>query len=108
MWAGCSGGCCGVVTVSVSFGPVSPYVFSENQSFALKSVPFGSDLFTCLYVPQNEVPLTLLMFNVSIELGQLLLIAVILAAALVLHRLRHGVAGLASGRLQPTASPRTG
>ena len=43
MWAGCSGGCCGVVTVSVSSGPVSPYILSENQSLALKSVPFGSE-----------------------------------------------------------------
>jgi hydrogenase/urease accessory protein HupE len=38
-------------------------------------------------LPQNEVPLALLMFNVGVELGQLLFIAVILAVALVLKRL---------------------
>ena len=40
-------------------------------------------------LPQNEVPLALLMFNVGVELGQLLLIAVIPAAVLVLNRLRR-------------------
>jgi hydrogenase/urease accessory protein HupE len=38
-------------------------------------------------LPQNEVPLALLMFNVGVELGQLLFIAVILAIALLLKRL---------------------
>ena len=38
-------------------------------------------------LPHNEVPLALLMFNVGVELGQLLFIAVILSIALLLNRL---------------------
>ncbi|MCP4331315.1 MAG: HupE/UreJ family protein [Gammaproteobacteria bacterium] len=40
-------------------------------------------------LPQNEVPLALLMFNVGVEIGQLLFIAFILAMVLVLRRLRR-------------------
>ena len=40
-------------------------------------------------LPQNEVPLALLMFNVGVELGQLLFSAVILAIVLLLNRLRR-------------------
>ena len=39
-------------------------------------------------LPQNEIPLALLMFNVGVELGQLLFIGVILAILLLLKRLR--------------------
>ncbi len=39
-------------------------------------------------LPQNEVPLALLMFNVGVEIGQLLFIGVILVMALALRRLR--------------------
>ena len=38
-------------------------------------------------LPQNEVPLALLMFNVGVELGQLMFIAVILAIIFLLNRL---------------------
>ena len=38
-------------------------------------------------LPQNEIALALLMFNVGVELGQLLFIAVILATALLLKKL---------------------
>ena len=40
-------------------------------------------------LPQNEVPLAPLTFNVGVELGQLLFIAVILAIVLLLNRLRR-------------------
>lgn len=40
-------------------------------------------------LPQNEVPLALLMFNVGVELGQLLFIAVTLVIAWSLNRLRR-------------------
>jgi hypothetical protein len=40
-------------------------------------------------LPQNEVPLALLMFNVGVELGQLLFIAAILAIVMLLNRLRR-------------------
>jgi hydrogenase/urease accessory protein HupE len=40
-------------------------------------------------LPRNEVPLALLMFNVGVELGQLLFIAVMLAIAWSLNRLRR-------------------
>jgi hydrogenase/urease accessory protein HupE len=40
-------------------------------------------------LPQNEVPLALLMFNVGVELGQLLFIAAILGIVLLLNRLRR-------------------
>jgi hydrogenase/urease accessory protein HupE len=40
-------------------------------------------------LPQNEVPLALLMFNVGVELGQLLFIAVILAIISLLNRLHR-------------------
>ena len=40
-------------------------------------------------LPQDEVPLALLMFNVGVEIGQLLFIAVILAALFVLKRLHQ-------------------
>ena len=39
-------------------------------------------------LPQNEVPLALLMFNVGVELGQLLFIAVILVLVLALRKVR--------------------
>ena len=39
-------------------------------------------------LPQNEVPLALLMFNVGVEIGQLMFIATILAMILVARRLR--------------------
>ena len=39
-------------------------------------------------LPQNEVPLALLMFNVGVELGQLMFIAVILVLIMALHKLR--------------------
>lgn len=39
-------------------------------------------------LPQNEVPLALLMFNVGVEIGQLLFIGVILVIVLALRRLR--------------------
>jgi hydrogenase/urease accessory protein HupE len=40
-------------------------------------------------LPQNEVPLALLMFNVGVELGQLLFIAIILAIFFLLSRLHR-------------------
>jgi len=39
-------------------------------------------------LPQNEIPLALLMFNVGVELGQLMFIAVILLLIGILHRIR--------------------
>lgn len=39
-------------------------------------------------LPQNEIPLALLMFNVGVELGQLLFIAIILTLATVLRKVR--------------------
>jgi hydrogenase/urease accessory protein HupE len=39
-------------------------------------------------LPQNEVPVALLMFNVGVELGQLMFIAVILALMFALRKLR--------------------
>lgn len=39
-------------------------------------------------LPQNEVPLALLMFNVGVELGQLMFVAAILTLMAVMHRLR--------------------
>ena len=39
-------------------------------------------------LPQHEIPLALLMFNVGVELGQVLFVAVILAFVFVLQRLR--------------------
>ena len=39
-------------------------------------------------LPQNEVPLALLMFNVGVELGQLLFIAAILALVMALRKVR--------------------
>jgi hydrogenase/urease accessory protein HupE len=41
-------------------------------------------------LPKNEVPLALLMFNVGVELGQLLFIALVMAAIHLLQRLRRG------------------
>ena len=40
-------------------------------------------------LPQNEVPLALLMFNVGVEIGQLLFIGAILVIVLALRRLRR-------------------
>ena len=40
-------------------------------------------------LPPNEVPLALLMFNVGVEIGQLLFIAAVLVIVLLLHRLRR-------------------
>ena len=40
-------------------------------------------------LPQNEVPLALLMFNVGVEIGQLLFIAVSLVVIMALSRLRR-------------------
>ncbi len=40
-------------------------------------------------LPQNEVPLALLMFNVGVEIGQLLFIAVALALIALIHLLRR-------------------
>jgi hydrogenase/urease accessory protein HupE len=40
-------------------------------------------------LPQNEVPLALLMFNVGVEIGQLLFISVILAAITLVNRLHR-------------------
>ncbi len=40
-------------------------------------------------LPQNEVPLALLMFNVGVELGQLMFIAVILALIMALRKVRR-------------------
>jgi len=39
-------------------------------------------------LPQHEIPLALLMFNVGVELGQVLFVAVILAMVFVLQKLR--------------------
>ena len=39
-------------------------------------------------LPQHEIPLALLMFNVGVELGQILFVAVILAFVFVLKKLR--------------------
>ncbi len=59
-------------------------------------------------LPQNEVPLALLMFNVGVELGQLLFIAVVLVLVTALRRVRsewpawtqqvpaYGVGGMAA------------
>jgi hydrogenase/urease accessory protein HupE len=40
-------------------------------------------------LPQNELPLALLMFNVGVELGQLMFIAAILVLIMALHKLRN-------------------
>jgi hydrogenase/urease accessory protein HupE len=40
-------------------------------------------------LPQNEIPLALLMFNIGVELGQLLFVAFILAIVMILNRLRR-------------------
>ena len=40
-------------------------------------------------LPQNEIPLALLMFNVGVELGQLMFIVVMLVLIRALHRIRH-------------------
>ncbi len=59
-------------------------------------------------LPQNEVPLALLMFNVGVELGQLLFVVGILLLAMVVKKIRYqwptrvtyvpayGIGGLAS------------
>jgi len=59
-------------------------------------------------LPQNEVPLALLMFNIGVELGQLLFVAAILLLVLILKKIRYqwptwvsyvpayGVGGIAS------------
>ena len=39
-------------------------------------------------LPQNEIPLALLMFNVGVELGQLLFIAAVLALLAVVRKVR--------------------
>ena len=39
-------------------------------------------------LPQNEVPLALMMFNVGVELGQLLFIAGVLVLVLALRKVR--------------------
>jgi hypothetical protein len=39
-------------------------------------------------LPQNEIPIALLMFNVGVELGQLLFVAVVLAVLGMLRRLK--------------------
>lgn len=39
-------------------------------------------------LPQNEVPLALLMFNVGVELGQLMFIAAVMALLFVVHKVR--------------------
>jgi len=39
-------------------------------------------------LPQNEIPLALLMFNVGVELGQLLFVTAILALVVILQRVR--------------------
>ena len=41
-------------------------------------------------LPQNEVPLALLMFNVGVELGQLMFIAAILVLVMALRKVRFG------------------
>ena len=40
-------------------------------------------------LPQNEIPLALLMFNVGVELGQLMFVTAILALIALLHRVRR-------------------
>jgi hydrogenase/urease accessory protein HupE len=40
-------------------------------------------------LPQNEVPLALLMFNVGVELGQLIFIAAVLALLFILRKVRN-------------------
>jgi hypothetical protein len=40
-------------------------------------------------LPQNEIPLALLTFNIGVELGQLLFVAFILAIVMILNRLRR-------------------
>jgi len=59
-------------------------------------------------LPHNEIPLALLMFNVGVELGQLMFVAVILVLIELLRRIRtewpvwirqlpaYGIGGLAS------------
>jgi len=42
-------------------------------------------------VPQHEVPLALLMFNIGVETGQLLFIAVVLSLFAVLKKLHFSV-----------------
>ena len=39
-------------------------------------------------LPQNDIPLALLMFNIGVELGQLLFIAAVVTIVLLLRRLR--------------------
>jgi len=41
-------------------------------------------------LPQHEIPLALLMFNIGVELGQILFVVVILVFVFVLQRLRNG------------------
>lgn len=40
-------------------------------------------------LPQNDIPLALLMFNVGVEIGQILFVIVILAAVFILKKLRR-------------------
>ena len=40
-------------------------------------------------LPQNEIPLALLMFNVGVELGQLLFIVIMLVLIRVLQEMRY-------------------
>ena len=42
-------------------------------------------------LPQNDIPLALLMFNIGVELGQLLFIAGVVTIVLLLRRLRYDV-----------------
>jgi hypothetical protein len=53
-------------------------------------------------VPQNEVPLALLMFNVGVETGQVMFVTVVSALLAGLHRL-HGHSALAMSRAIPYA-----
>jgi hypothetical protein len=42
-------------------------------------------------IPQNEVPLALLMFNVGVETGQVLFVAFVSGALVIMHRLHETI-----------------
>jgi hypothetical protein len=57
-------------------------------TFGLLHGPGFAGVLADVGLPQHEIPLALLMFNVGVELGQVLFVAAILACVFVLQKLR--------------------
>lgn len=55
-------------------------------TFGLLHGPGFADALADVGLPQHEIPLALLMFNVAVELGQVLFVAAILAFVFVLQK----------------------